>query len=148
MLKGIPPLLTPDLLHILAAMGHGDDLALVDRNFPAHAVTAATVTGQLIELSASNTTEAAEAIFQLFPLDNFVEAPIRFMQVVGKPADVLEVHRDLERAASAAEGRAIKMESLERHAFYDAARKSFAVVQTAEARPYGCFLLKKGVIFS
>jgi L-fucose mutarotase len=122
-------------------MGHGDDLALVDRNFPA-----ASATGKLVQLSGLDTTQAAKAILTLFPLDSFVEAPIRYMEAVDGPQDVLAVHRDMEQAAQAAEGAAVAMAAVERHAFYRAARESYAVVQTDEARPYGCFLLKKGVI--
>lgn len=147
MLKGVSTVLTADLLWILGSMGHGDDLALVDRNFPASSVAAATVTGKLVQLSGLDTTQAAKAILTLFPLDSFIEAPIRYMEAVDDAQTVLDVHRDMERAARAAEGTAIAMAAVERHAFYRAARESYAIVQTDEARPYGCFLLKKGVIF-
>lgn len=147
MLRGIDPLLTADLLAILAAMGHGDDLVLVDRNFPADSVARETVTGELIVNRGVDTTRMAKAIFSVFPLDSFVEQPIARMEVVGKPHDVLDVHRDLLGAAEAAEGKPVGMASIERHAFYEAARKAYAVVATGENRPYGCFILKKGVIF-
>lgn len=147
MLKGLSPLLTPDILWMVAAMGHGDDLVLADRNFPAASVAADTVTGKLVQLPNCDTTVAAEAILSLFPLDSFVEKPIRYMEVVGDPDAVLEVHRDLASVAEAAEGRAITMEPTERHAFYAAAREGFGVIQTTESRPYGCFILKKGVVF-
>ena len=147
MLKGVPSVLNADLLWILGSMGHGDDLALVDRNFPAASVAAATVSGKLVCLGGLDTTQAAKAILMLFPLDSFVEAPVRYMEAVDDPNAILAVHRDMEQAAQVAEGTAVIMESVERHAFYRAAAKSYAVVQTDEARPYGCFLLKKGVIF-
>jgi L-fucose mutarotase len=147
MLKSVPSIINPDLLWILAAMGHGDDLVLVDRNFPAWSVAQATVSRRLVHCDGVDTTAAAQAIFALFPLDSFVEAPIRRMEVVGDPSIVLPVHADLKAAADAAEGRDVGMASIERHAFYAAARQAFAVVQTTETRPYGCFLLKKGVIF-
>jgi len=146
-LKGISSILTADLLWILGAMGHGDDLALVDRNFPAASIAAATISGKLVQLSGLDTTQAAQAILTLFPLDGFVEAPIRYMEAVGGPKESLAVHRDMEKLARAAEGNAVSLAGLERHAFYEAAAGSYAVVQTGEARPYGCFLLKKGVIF-
>ncbi len=147
MLKILSPLLNADLLWVLESMGHGDDLALVDRNFPAASTAAATTSGRLIRLDGADCRQAAEAILQLFPLDSFVESPIRHMQVVGSPDEVLEVHRDLHAAAERAEERSLVMTSLERHAFYAAARQAYAVVQTTESRPYGCFLLKKGVVF-
>jgi L-fucose mutarotase len=69
------------------------------------------------------------------------------MEVVGEPETLLEVHQDMQRVANQAEGREVTMASLERFAFYEAAKGAYAVVATAEARPYGCFILKKGVVF-
>ena len=147
MLKGLDPLLDAELLYLLAAMGHGDDLALVDRNFPADSVARATVSGQLVRQDGVDTTAMARAILSLFPLDSFVEAPVQRMEVVGEPGTLLEVHEDMQRVANQAEGREVTMASLERFAFYQAAKGAYAVVATAEARPYGCFILKKGVVF-
>jgi L-fucose mutarotase len=147
MLKGLDPLLDAELLYLLAAMGHGDDLALVDRNFPADSVARATVSGQLVRQDGVDTTAMARAILSLFPLDSFVDAPVQRMEVVGEPETLLEVHQDMQRVANQAEGREVTMASLERFAFYEAAKGAYAVVATAEARPYGCFILKKGVVF-
>lgn len=147
MLKGLSPLLTADLLWILESMGHGDDLALVDRNFPAASVAAHTVSGRLVRLDGADNNAAARAILSLLPLDGFVETPIRRMEVTGEPDTVLDVHADMLAIAREHEGGELAMGSIERFAFYDAAREAYAVVQTTEARPYGCFLLKKGVIF-
>jgi L-fucose mutarotase len=147
MLKGLDPLLDADLLYLLAARGHGDDLALVDRNFPADSVARATVTGQLVRQDGVDTTAKARAILSLFPLDSFVEAPIQSMEVVGEPETLLEVHQDMQRVANQAEGREVTMASLERFAFYEAVKGAYAVIATAKARPYGCFILKKGVVF-
>ncbi len=147
MLKGHSPLLNAELLWILASMGHGDDLALVDRNFPAASTAKATNSGRLVRLDGADCTQAAEAILTLFPLDSFVTTPLVYMEVVGKPDEFLEVHREVKAAAEHAEGRGIAIASLERYAFYERAGQAFAVVQTSEARPYGCFLLRKGVVF-
>ena len=147
MLKTIPPLVTPELLQILAAMGHGDEIVLVDRNFPAASVAAETVTGALVQLTGVGTNEAAKAILSLLPLDGFVEAPVRYMAPEGEPEADLEVHRDMQEIADAAEGRSVAMEAVERFDFYDEAKTTYAVVRTAESRPYGCFIFKKGVIF-
>ncbi|ORE92303.1 RbsD/FucU domain-containing protein [Aurantimonas sp. 22II-16-19i] len=147
MLKTIPPLVTPELLQILAAMGHGDELVLVDRNFPAASVAAETVTGVLVQLSGVGTNEAATAILSLLPLDSFVEAPLRYMAPEGEPEADFEVHRDMQAIADAAEGRAVVMEAVERFDFYEEAKGAHAVVRTGESRPYGCFIFKKGVIF-
>lgn len=142
MLKSIDPLLNADLLYILRAMGHGDDLALVDRNFPATSVAK-----RLVRLDGVDILAAGRAILSVLPLDSFVEAPVLRMQMVDRPHEIPPVQQDFQRIIDAAEGRAWPMGSLERFAFYEAAKQAFAVVATGESRPYGCFLLKKGVIF-
>ena len=147
MLRGIDSLLTGDLLKILQDMGHGDELALVDRNFPADSVAHHTVSGMLVRDEGVDIPRMGRAILSLFPLDSFVEAPIRHMQVVNKPDERLAVHMELLKVAEQAEGKPVRMGSIERFAFYEAARKAYAVVACGEARPYGCFLFKKGVIF-
>ena len=147
MLKTIPPIIGSELLTILAEMGHGDELVLADRNFPAVSTAEATVSGRLVRLAGVDTTEAAKAILTLFPLDSFVDAPVKRMAVVGDPDAVLEVHSAFQEVADAAEGQPVTIEKVERFAFYDLARKAYAVVQTTESRPYGCFILKKGVVF-
>ena len=146
MLKGIDPLLSADLLGLLDAMGHGDELVLADRNFPAHSVSLHTTNRRLICERAADDNAMARAILSVFPLDSFVDQPIHHMQVVGEPEAVLAVHRDLLAIAEAAEGRKLSMGSIERLAFYEAAKRAYMVVQTGETRPYGCFILKKGVI--
>lgn len=147
MLKLIPPLISPELLLTLAEMGHGDDLVIADRNFPAESVAASTISGRCIRLSNVDTTEAAREILKLYPLDSFVEAPVRRMGVVDDFSAVLDVHAAMQEVIDAAEGRSVRMETVERFAFYEAASRAYAVVRTTEARPYGCFILKKGVIF-
>ena len=146
MLKNLHPLLTPNLLYVLRAMGHGDVLTIVDSNFPADSVSATTVHGELIRLDGVGIPEAARAIFSVFPLDSFVEAPIQFMQVVEEPNTILEVHSDLHRIALESSDREWKMDSVERHDFYAQSRNTYAVVATSERRPYGCFMITKGVI--
>ncbi|MBX6322730.1 MAG: RbsD/FucU family protein [Rhodospirillaceae bacterium] len=141
MLKGIDPLLNAELLNILRAMGHGDELALVDRNFPA-----ASVARRLVRLDGVDIPRAARAILSVLPLDTFVDRPVRRMEVVGKPDEVPAVQREMQQIINEAEGRDCPMGSLERFAFYDQARTAFAVVATGESRAYGCFLLKKGVL--
>ena len=84
--------------------------------------------------------------FQFFPLDSFVDAPINYMEVVGEPDTILEVHEDLNSIAQQNSDREWKMESVERHEFYTQSRNTYAVVSTSETRPYGCFMITKGVI--
>lgn len=147
MLKGIDPLLHADLLHVLAEMGHGDDLALVDANYPAATTARRTTSGKLIRLDGVDIQTAARAICSVFPLDTFVDDPLRRMEVVGDADTVPDVQREVHAVVSEAEGREVPIVGVERFAFYDAAARAFAVVATTDQRAYGCFLLRKGVIF-
>ena len=88
MLKGLDPLLTPDLLWVLGSMGHGDDLALVDSNHPAETIARPTTSGRLVRLPGVAIDRAAQAILSVYPLDAFVDDPVRRMQVVGKPDEI------------------------------------------------------------
>lgn len=142
MLKGIDALLGPELLMVLAAMGHGDEIVLADANFPGTAIAARTVHGRLLRMDCP-APRALRAVLSLLPLDGFEPDPVMTMQVVDDAAAVPEVVAEA-RPIVAAEGAA--MGSLERHAFYDRAGRAFAVVQTAETRIYGNFILRKGVI--
>jgi len=146
MLKNIDPILSPRLLEALRAMGHGDELCLVDANFPAEAVASATQR-PLIRLDGVSMNVAAQAIFSVLPLDSFVPQPILRMEIVGDPVTLAPVQHEVLALAAQHCGPEVGVGSLERFAFYAAARKSFAVVATGDRRPYGCFLLKKGVIF-
>ena len=144
MLKNIDPILSPRLLEALRAMGHGDEVCLVDANFPAESVAA---TRPLIRLDGVSMNQAASAIFSVLPLDTFVEQPLRRMEVVGQPQEWPPVQLEVLALARQHHDAALTMGSLERFAFYEAARKSFVVVATGDRRAYGCFLIKKGVIF-
>jgi L-fucose mutarotase len=126
---------------MLAAMGHGDEIAVVDRNFPA-----ASMSRRLTRLDGVDVCTAAGAILSVFPLDTFVDQPLIRMQVVGAPEDLPEVQTEFLKLAEAVESRPIAMGSLSRPDFYRRAREAFGVIATSEARPYGCFLLTKGVI--
>lgn len=145
MLKRIPAFIDAELLWVLASMGHGDELAIVDRNFPARKVAGATTTGKLIVLPGISISEAVLGILELFPLDDFVDVPLKHMASPDL-AKLLDVHSEVTEIATRAEGRRITSEPIERMAFYEAAMTSFAVLQTAETRPYANFILKKGVI--
>ena len=146
MLKNLNPLLTPELLYVLRAMGHGDELVLADCNFPSDSTAAQTIHGSLIRLDGNTISEAADAILSVLPLDSFVEYPVLYMQVVGRPDEVLEVHKDFKKSVDRFSDRDWPMGSIERHAFYERAKQAYAVVSTSERRSYGCFILVKGVI--
>lgn len=146
MLKSIDPLLNADVLQALRAMGHGDDLVLCDANFPADSIARQTVLGRVLRIDGVGTTEAARAILSVLPLDEAVDDPVRRMEIVGQPDELPPVHRELQAEIDAAEGRPRPLGSLERFAFYEAARRAYCVIATGEPRFYGCFLIKKGVI--
>lgn len=146
MLKNIDPLLNADLLWVLAAMGHGDDLAFVDANHPADTVASHCIVKKPLRVNAANMADLARAILSVFPLDDFTDDPVRRMEVVGAPAEIPPIQREVQSVIDRVAGRAVPMVGIERFAFYEAAKKSFAVVQVNDARPYGCFLLRKGVI--
>jgi L-fucose mutarotase len=146
MLKLIDPVLSPDLLWLLAAMGHGDDLAVVDANHPAETIARATTTGRIVRLPGLTMAQAIRAILTVLPIDDFEPDPIRRMLVVGDAAAVPVVQQDVAAEVAAAGFQADPLPGIERFAFYAAARKAFGVVQVGDSRPYGCFLLRKGVI--
>ena len=143
MLKLVPSLFTPDALHALASMGHGDDVAIVDANFPAARV-AAVAGARLVPLSGVDAPAVLDAVLTLLPVDDFEPAPARYMQVVGDAAVVPPpVQQFADRLARAGEAAPV---GLERHAFYEAAARSQVILQTGERRPYGNLLLRKGVV--
>jgi len=146
MLKGIDPVINAELIHALMLMGHGDQLVLCDINHPAQTIARHTTFGRLIDVSGCGLGRAAEAILTLFPLDTFITAPVKRMQVVDDPDRQMPIFATMQTVIDHAEGRAIEMEALERFAFYDAAKQSFAIVRTSDPGPYGCFIFSKGVI--
>ena len=142
MLKGVDPLLSGDLLKILDDMGHGDQLLLVDRNYPAAA------SGKpVIRLGEASIPRAAQAILSVFPLDSFIAHPLERMEVDDDPAKTTSTQDALLELARASEGRDLEFGVIPRLSFYDRAKSAYAVVHTLDAQPYGCFILHKGVIF-
>ena len=144
MLKGINPLLNADVLHALGAMGHGDDLIIADTNFPSDSVARQTVYGRLLRIDAS-AADVVQAVLSVMPIDEFVDDAAARMEVVDEPKTILPVMGEVQDKVSAVNG-PNPMLSIERFAFYDRAKKAYAVVQTGERRFYGCFAFRKGVI--
>lgn len=142
MLKTLTSLHTPDLLHALASMGHGDEIAIVDANFPA-----ATLARRVVRLDGVHLRAALCACLQLLPLDTFVDHPVSRMLPVDAPSTMPEVQKECQEIIDRAEGRKIEMAGVSREQFYERAKAAYAVVITGELRGYGCLLLKKGVIF-
>jgi L-fucose mutarotase len=145
-LKTIDPLLTPDLLWVLAAMGHGDDLALVDANHPAERIARATTFGRCVTLAGADLARAARAILTLLPVDQSGVGPVRRMEVTGDPDTLPPVQAEVAAEVARAAPHAVPLTGMGRYPFYDAAMKSFAIVQVGDARAFGCFLIRKGVI--
>ena len=144
MLKGINPLLNADILYTLRSMGHGDDLIIADTNFPAESISRETVLGKVLRMDVS-AAEAVRAVLSVYPIDTFVDNALSRMEVVDDPKAILPVMQEVQREVDAAGG-PNPMTSIERFAFYERAKKAYAVLQTGERRFYGCFALRKGVI--
>ena len=144
MLKGIDPLLFPELLKILAEMGHDEAIVLTDANFSAMHVAAGK---PLLRLPGIDMARTVRAICSVFPLAADVECPVAYMQVSGtEPPYRTALQREVieELAPDLRPGQSA--ESIERFAFYERARKAYAVVVTGELQPFGNFILRKGVI--
>ena len=143
MLFNIPPTLPAELLQVLASMGHGDEIAIVDSNFPSFSSAANMHHRQAIELPGRNLPDTLADIAALLPLDTFDDAPVCVMQ---SPGGTPSVHKDAEKALANVPGGPWPLTPLERFSFYARARECFALVRTLERRPYGCVILKAGVI--
>ena len=137
MLKGVPKIISPALLKILAEMGHGDELVISDAHFPAHSIS-----DNVVRADAVGSPELMQAILKLIELDQYVDNPVMLMQPV--PGD--SVDPDLLAEIKNSLGKdSDRIEYIERFAFYDRAKKSFAVVVSGETRIYGNIIIKKGV---
>jgi L-fucose mutarotase len=143
MLKNLSPLHTPELLHTLASMGHGDDLVIVDAHFPA-----VSMAKRLIRLDGVGGPAALEACLRLIPLDTFVDDPALRMAVVDDPDQIPEVQQEFQKVIDREENKHWPLVKIERHAFYERAKQAYAIVVTGELRPYGCVLIKKGVVLN
>lgn len=146
MLKNINPLLNADILHALAAMGHGDSVVLCDSNFPAASVASKTTLGKLLRVDGASVPQVAEAVLTLLPLDTFVDNAAQCMEVVGSPDEKPEVQAEVQAVIDMAEESTFTLVPVERYAFYEKASQSFAVIACGERRFYGCFIFTKGVI--
>ena len=148
MLKNLDPLLNPDVLYALSAMGHGDEVVICDANFPADSVARDSTLGRLLRMDGADSAQAVRAVLSILPLDTYVETPAMRMEVVGDPQALPAVQREAQAEVDAAEGRSVPFASIERHAFYARARKAYCVITTGELRGYGCFVFTKGVILA
>jgi L-fucose mutarotase len=148
MLKNIPNILCPDLLKILMEMGHADEIVIADGNFPSASIAAETVSGNLVRMDGHGVPEVLEAILKLFPLDPYVDKAVGLMKLV--PGDTVKTpiwdeYRRIIKASDESE-KFDDFESIERFAFYERAKKAYAVIATSETALYANILLKKGVV--
>ena len=141
MLKGIPKVISPELIKVLMEMGHGDEIVISDGNFPA-----ANCANRLVRADGHNIPEILDAILKFFPLDPYVEKPVSLMAIV--PGDTVktpiwEVYRKIVMKH---DSKFRDFENVERFEFYERAKKAFAVVATGDSELYANIILKKGVV--
>lgn len=144
MLKGIPKILSPELLKVLCEMGHSDRLVLADGNFPAESMGKNAI---VIRCDGHGVPELLEAILALFPLDTYVEHPVSLMQVM--PGDTVETpiwKTYQETVARFDERGAAAVGEVERFAFYEQAKTAYAIIATGESALYANIMLQKGVV--
>lgn len=144
MLKGIPPIISPELLKVLCEMGHSDTIVIADGNFPAETIGKA---AKVIRADGHGVPELLEAILKLFPLDTYVEKPVSLMQVT--PGDDVEtpIWDTYRKLVAQVDERGEKaFEEVERFEFYERAKKAYAVIATGETAIYANIMLQKGVI--
>ncbi|MFU0531862.1 RbsD/FucU family protein [Gardnerella vaginalis] len=146
MLKGIDPIISPELLKVLCEMGHGDVLVLADGNFPTESVGKDAI---VVRCDGHGTSELLKAILKLMPLDQYTSKPVTLMEVV--PGDSCEtpIWKDYEDIISSFDKRGANIiGTLERFAFYDEAKNAYCVVATGERAQYANIMLRKGVVFA
>lgn len=141
MLKGIPAILSPELLKTLMEMGHGDELVLADGNFPS-----ASNAKRLIRADGHGVTALLDAVLSLFPLDTYVDKPVGLMQVAPGDSVVPTIWDEYNSVVSRHAGPQVTMEYIERFSFYERAKSAYAIVATGETALYANIILKKGVV--
>jgi L-fucose mutarotase len=141
MLKGIPRILSPDLLKTLMEMGHGDELVIADGNFPS-----ASMAQRLLRADGHGVPELLEAILKLFPLDTFVDRPVTIMVVVPGHNYKPTIWDDYRRILQTSGEPFTDFEYIDRFTFYDRARKAYAILASGETSLYANLILKKGVV--
>jgi L-fucose mutarotase len=145
MLKGIDPLLTPELLKVLAEMGHGDEIVVADANFTAVSLARGK---PVLRLPGAGVARACEAVLSLLPLDAAVAQPVAFMQVSNTPPGYRSAlqRQVIGRLGERGDAQPAQCEAIERFAFYERVAGAFAIVHTGELQPFANFLFRKGVL--
>lgn len=141
MLKRIPSVMSPELLKVIMEMGHGDEIVIADGNFPA-----ASIAHRLVRLDGHAIPRILESLLKLFPLDTYVAKPVSLMAVT--PGDTVKpvIWEEYRKILVASGEPFADFEYVERFAFYERARKAYAVVATGESALYANMILKKGIV--
>ena len=146
MLKGIPKILSPELLKVLCEMGHGDRIVIADGNFPAVSMGKNTI---VIRMDGHGIPELLDAILQIFPLDTYVEQPVQLMALMDRDVGKIEtpIWDEYKEIISKYDERGAEtVGSIERFAFYEESKKAYAIIATGEAAVYANVMLQKGVV--
>lgn len=141
MLKGIPSIISPELIKVLMEMGHGDEIVLADGNFPA-----ASHSSLLLNGHGHGVAEFLIAILELFPLDTYVTSPVMLMDPVEGDEKTPAIWKDYEEIVNNMSNFPVQIEKLERMDFYKRSKAAYAIVATSERAPYANIILKKGVL--
>lgn len=144
MLKGIPKIISPELLKVLCEMGHGDEIVIADGNFPCESVGR---NAKVIRADGCGVPEILDAVLTLMPLDTYSDAPVALMEVVkGDTVPTPEIWKQYDKILNTYEPGNCVVEYMERFAFYERAKSAYAVIATGEEAVYANILLKKGVV--
>ncbi len=143
MLKGIPSIISPELLKILMEMGHGDEIIIADGNFPG-----ASLANKLVRLDGHTGPEVLEAVLKLLPLDTYADNFVLMEKMECDKNMEIPVWKDYERIASAGDKGFSKMTYIDRFEFYERAKKAYAIIATSETAQYANILLKKGLVLA
>jgi L-fucose mutarotase len=141
MLKGIPKIISPELMKILMEMGHGDEIVISDGNFPA-----ASCAKRLVRCDGHGVPELLESILKFFPLDTLSDKPISLMAVAQDEVVDTTIWEDYKKIVEVYDSKAANFQQLERFKFYERAKNAYAVIATSEAALYANLILKKGVV--
>jgi L-fucose mutarotase len=141
MLKGIPTILSPELLKIIMEMGHGDEIIISDGNFPG-----ASNATKLVRCDGNTVSEILDAMLKFLPLDQYVEAPAALMEVVPGDNVTPVIWNEYRNIVTKYEPQFKEFDMVERFAFYERAKKAYAIVTTGETAQYANIILKKGVV--
>ncbi len=140
MLKGIPAILSPELLKVMMEMGHGDEIVIADGNFPA-----ASMAKRLIRLDGHGVPEILSAMLTLMPIDTYVDEPVQLMNLAPQDTEIPAIWSEYEAIINKAQEN-VTIGKTERQAFYDRAKQAYAIIATGETAIYANILLKKGVV--